>query len=166
MILLTFMIGYMIFMKNLQNQFTPSLLIGISALTASVAMSRTVYSTKVSDEAKLNRELSSMRLELFSELATILRLFNNPDRLSTNAEDLHKLATKAKYLFEDESINDFLLALIITAKARFEIVLSESRRNDPQAWIPSPTEIAEILNQVERAKRRVTDLFNSHLNLM
>ena len=94
------------------DAIAPSLLIGFSALTASVAMTRSVYATKVSDEKKEKRELVSERLNIYIELRRIIDTTIKKRIKREDGEILNRLSAKSRILFNDLDIFEFIESLI------------------------------------------------------
>ena len=92
--------------------FSPSLLIGLSALTASLAMSRSVYATKISDEAKLNRELLVENLDIYVEIQRIINLAIKRKHTHEHIEKLKTIAIRAEMIISDTDIDEALKEII------------------------------------------------------
>ena len=92
--------------------FETSTFIALSALTASIAMTRSVLATKISDETKANIELSKERLEAYAEINRIVLIaLENKKYSQEDNEKIYKIYIKSSYLFSDE-IKKFLGSIL------------------------------------------------------
>jgi len=117
MMLLLSVIAYMVYKQiiyvppiNNEEQthtvelFTAPILIGLSALTASIAMSRSVYATKISDEAKSKRELYKERIDTYASINKItLNTVQNKYASDEDIGALYALSFKSDYLFNNDN---------------------------------------------------------------
>lgn len=86
-----------------------SIFIAISALMASIAMSRSVYATKVSDKKKLDRELHTERLDIYANFMTHIMGTSIKGKYKKETEsELFILLAKSKVLFPSQDVNSYI----------------------------------------------------------
>jgi len=112
-ILMWILFGAVVYMlyKN-GADLKPELFIALSALTASVAMSRSVYATKVSDKVKMDIERQHIRIDIYGEAQKLAIRIGDNNFTAIDLEDIVVLTAKAKLYFNNDiALVNTLLAI-------------------------------------------------------
>ncbi len=147
------LIIYMLFKNG--TELKPELFIAISALTASVAMTRSVYASKVSDKIKADTELMATRLELYSEAQKLAIRIGDNDFSKTDLENIIILVSKVRIFFNPDKD----LVESIKAIAQAGTKLTKLNANN------SYEEFARVEAEKEKIKSSVGNIIKVFNNL-